>query len=183
MRRCQLFILYCILSLTGCKESEQDSYFPLANYIESELKSIDSLPVAIIHYKSEGNELDTLILEKQEFRKTVHGLILNSIDSSRFSNQYNETVMEDVGNGLITLSYVTKGNEQALKNIDVYVNSGSSLVKRIYFERIDFTPTIEIRRKMLWSIGKELKITSILNNKDGITQSRTDRYTWGIDNE
>ncbi|MFN5478379.1 MAG: hypothetical protein ACK48G_00240 [Chitinophagaceae bacterium] len=182
MRRCILIVVSCILAFAGCKESEQEPYFPLSNYLEAELQSIDSLPVAIIHYRTEGNESDTSIFEKVTFRKMVNGLLLDSVDSSIFSSQFTETVMEDVANELVTLSYVAQTSEQALKNIDIYVNARSSRVKRIYAERTETTPAVEIKRKMLWTPGKEWKITSIQTDAEGKIKTRTDQYTWGVGN-
>ena len=180
-----LFILILFsLAISACKgkkqEQEKKQYYPIYAFLEQELSVIDSLPVAILKYHQENQKFDTSITEKKEFRKITKGLLLNDLQDSESLNDYEETVIEDVQLDDIIISYSTEKKNKAINKIELHILPGSTKIKSLYAERRDEVGNTQIIRKILWTSGKQLLVSSSFYNKSGQETNMTDRFNWSL---
>jgi hypothetical protein len=175
---CSTFLLF--LLFTSCNNQEEKEYFPFKSFLENELNQIDSLPIAIFKYTNRNNQTDTSIIEKKQFRDLAVSLLNIDLLESNTANAYKELVLEDTDIDNIAISYSTDEDQYPIKQLQLNIRPGTSLVKNVYVERIDQANEITILRKILWSTKKGVTVTSIYY-KDKIAQEQlTEKYSWSI---
>jgi hypothetical protein len=188
MRQSMLYFFF-LLSLLSCNSSptvkaENDDinkiFFPIAGSILAELKEIDSLPVAIIKYTSNGIQSDTVIFSKEKMRYVADELLTPDISLPEYKKFYTETVFLDNTINTITMSYTTISDQPVIRKIEVMINPENEKVKSIYVEKLQNSPDSNVLRKMIWTTGKNLQVISLINRKGQPEQIRTEKYEWGI---
>jgi len=171
-----LFVLFA-----SCNNQEEKEYFPIKSFLQNELNQIDSLPLAIFKYTNRNNQTDTSIIEKKEFRDISMSLLNIDLLEEKTANDYKELVLEDTDIDNIAITYTTDKKQYPIKQIQINIKTGTSLVKNIYVERIDEINEVTILRKILWNIKNGVTITSIYY-KDKIAQEQmTEKYSWSIE--
>ena len=150
----------------------------MSAFVQEELRSIDSLPIAVIGIREEKNKTDTTVISKDAFRKIADGLIGNNLKSADAMNEYTETVLEDLELKDITISYTADNKSIALTKIEIHVDPKTELVKSLYAERTDEINAIQIVRKILWTRGKQLLVSSTHYSKSVPATNTTDRFNW-----
>lgn len=170
-----LFIAY-----SSCRQEEPKSYFPFKEYLENELKEIDSLPIAIFKFSSTKENADTTIIDKQAFRKIVIGLLAIDLQNEEISKTYKELVLEDTDIDNIAISYTTEKKENPIKQLQLNIRPGTTTLKNFYVERLDKINDITITRKILWSTNQSVSITSIYYKKNQLQNQLTEKYSWSV---
>lgn len=175
---CFSFLFFVLL--ISCNDQEKKEYFPFKSYLENELNQIDSLPVAIFKYSNRNNQSDTSIIEKKQFRDLAVSLLSIDLLEEKTSNAYKELVLEDTDIDNIAINYTTDKNQFPIKQLQLNIKSGTSMVKNVYVERVDQLNEVTIIRKILWNSEKGVTITSIYY-KDKIAREQiTEKFSWSI---
>ena len=174
-----VFLLISIVSFS-CKNNEQEKkqYYPVYAFVEQELNTLDSMPLAVYKVHEEENKKDTIIIEKKQFREIVSGLLLNDLKGVDALNDYEEIVLEDVSIGDITISYTTDNDNKSIKKIDIHINPESTKIKSLYAERSETIDNTQITRKIFWTAGKKLMVASNFSSKGVQSKDATDRFIW-----
>jgi hypothetical protein len=165
----------------SCNNQEEKEYFPIKSFIQNELNQIDSLPLAIFKYTNRNNQPDTSIIEKKEFRDISMSLLNIDLLEEKTANDYKELVLEDTDIDNIAITYTTDKKQYLIKQIQINIKTGTSLVKNIYIERIDESNGITILRKILWNLKKGVTITSIYYKDKIAREQMTEKYSWSIE--
>ncbi len=85
----KILIGFCVLVLLGCNSAEKESkfvksidtaqkeksYFPVVDFIRSEIRYVDSLPVAIIKYTTQNGITDSTIINVDQFHRLAEEFI------------------------------------------------------------------------------------------------------------
>lgn len=161
----------------NCKKQ----YYPIAGYIESQLKYLDSVPLAIIHYTTIDNVTDTSITGKSDFRKSIgNAFIQSDISSAERKKNYDETSFIDASLGVITLTYTPRKNVNDLpvNKIDVLLNYDNSAIKTIYIEKTLKSGDSTVLKKMLWNANKSCQVTSIIEKDNLPAKTIQERFVW-----
>ena len=175
-----LILLLLITIQFSCKENThtKKQYYPVYAFLQQELNTIDSLPVAVIRIQEEDNKIDTAIITKADFRKIADGLIGNDVKNAEAINEYTETVYEDLDLKDITITYTTDQKSVAISKIEIHVDPITALVKSFYAERTDQMNATQIVRKILWTRGKQLLISSTHYSKSEVPKNMVTRFNW-----
>jgi hypothetical protein len=182
MQQVKFLMLIFMPLLVSCEnENQQKEYFPVDAWLSSELIQIDSLPVAITKYRTEGSKTDTTLSNKKEFRELANGLLNIHLNESHVKKQYEEMVLDEGNNTNISIIYTTAdGYDLPLKKIQVNVKPGQSAPKSIYAERIDQVNDIKIIRKIIWTSGKSMLVNSVYYQGNKINNTISEKFEWGI---
>jgi hypothetical protein len=164
----------------ACNVDEEKNYFPFTSFLEKELKDIDSLPVAIFKYSERNNQLDTTLIDKDAFRKITTALLQLDLGESTITKNYTELVLEDTDIENIAISYSTEKKELPIKQLQLNIRSGTTLVKNFYVIRVDQLNDITIQRKILWTTGRGVTITSLYYKDNIVKDQLTEKYSWSI---
>ena len=169
------------LAAVGCNSVPPKSYFPFSSFLETELKNIDSLPVAIFKYHTANGKTDTTIIEKKEFREITRGLLFIDLQNEKINTHYKELVLEDTDIKNISINYTTQNEALPIKSIQINTTTGTTQVRSIYVERTDAIDETIIIRKMLWNTGKGMLINSSYYKNKQLLNNITEKFSWSIE--
>jgi hypothetical protein len=180
MKAYLLILTFFTTVFSSCQQEEPKSYFPFKEYLENELKQIDSLPVAIFKYSLSKEKTDTSIIEKQAFRKIATAVLDIDLQHEDVNKIYKELVLEDTDIDNIAISYTTEEKQTPIKQLQLNIRTGTTTLKNFYVERIDTINDITIIRKILWNTQKSVTITSLYYKDSKMQEQLTEKYSWSI---
>ena len=174
------FLLLLLTLLAACETEKQKEYFPFQTFLQQELNQIDSLPVAIFKYSKRNDKTDTIIIEKKQFREITSALLNIDLLNKDNLDAYTELVLEDTDIDNINISYTTDNKKLPIKQLQLNIKPGTSLVKNFYVERMDQINDLNILRKILWTSQKGVTITSLYYQDNKLKEQLTEKYSWSI---
>ncbi len=177
------FALYnCTNNNTSSDQSKNDTdgkaFYPVGNYILSQLAYIDSMPLAIIKYTTIHNATDTSIMEKKEFRHIAAAFMTPDISSPELRSQYEEHSFIDATLGTITLTYTARNDNLPLRKADILLDQENTGVKTIYIEKIIPGTDSSVVKKMLWVANRNCQITTLVQKEGQPEDVILERYVW-----
>jgi len=174
------FLLLLLTLLAACETEKEKEYFPFQTFLQQELNQIDSLPVAIFKYSKRNDKTDTVIIEKKQFREITSALLNIDLLNKDNLDAYTELVLEDTDIDNINISYTTDNKKLPIKQLQLNIKPGTSLVKNFYVERMDQINDLNILRKILWTSQKGVTITSLYYQDNKLKEQLTEKYSWSI---
>ena len=186
-----LFAIWMSATLSGCKPgaaseeaSEQDTsavskeHYPVMGYVKSELRRLDSMPLAVIKYTTIHHHTDIAILEKKDFSAIAVQLFSPDISVAPLKAQYDEVSFIDASLGTISLTYVATNDTVPVRKADVLLNQNTTAVRTIYIEKISRIADSTVTQKILWTANKSCLVTTIVQ-KAGMPERVTEeKYVW-----
>jgi hypothetical protein len=174
------FLLLLLTLLAACETEKEKEYFPFQTFLQQELNQIDSLPVAVFKYSKRNDKTDTVIIEKKQFREITSALLNINLLNKDNLDAYTELVLEDTDIDNINISYTTDNKTLPIKQLQLNIKPGTSLVKNFYVERMDQINDLKILRKILWTSQKGVTITSLYYQDNKLKEQLTEKYSWSI---
>jgi hypothetical protein len=164
------------------KESGQENkeFYPVAAHIHAELATIDSLPVAVFLYRTEGGMTDTTIVDKPAFRKLAEQLAQPDITREPLKKDYTESVFMDATLNLVTMSYTPREESAEIRKIDVYIHPETEQVKNVYVEKRLVVGDSTVLHKMVWTSGRQLQVTTLISKKGQEDRVIQETFNWGM---
>ena len=177
------FALYnCTNNNASSDQSKEDTagkaFYPVGNYIHSQLDYIDSMPLAVIKYTTIDNVTDTSIIEKQDFKDIAAAFMTPDINSPEFKSQYEEHSFIDATLGTITLAYTAKNDRVPLRKADILLNQENTGVKTIYIEKNIPGTDSSVIKKMLWIANRNCQITTLVQKEGQPEDIILEKYVW-----
>jgi hypothetical protein len=171
MKKYVAFILIAFVSGSACKnrikkneiaDVDKKNFFPVADYIQSEINYVDSLPLGIIKYTIHGNKADSVYIQSAEFNAIAKDFICADLNQNVFESEFSESSFIDQTTQAATFTYSTKNIKLELRRVDVIatVSEGSDKVSSIYLEKTTHKNDTLILKKLLWRTRKSFKIVT-----------------------
>ena len=134
------------------KSDETSNYFPVNDFILSEIKLIDSLPVGIMKKQTSGNQTDSGYIQLPEFHTLSKAFINPELEKGKFEENYSETSFGDETTGFFTFTYEPKNNKVNVTRLDVLAKQGAASDKlhSIYMEKRYVNKDTSITEKLYW---------------------------------
>lgn len=178
-----LTTLLVLASIFACSNSsEEKTHFPITAFLKEELGRIDSLPIAIILTRENKGNLDTIVVDKKDFRSLSMALMGIDLQENKHRKNYQEIVLEDVQLGNITISYTTENTDLPIRKIELNIDASSNKIKSIFAERQDREGKNILIRKLLWTAATELMVNTSHYQDGQLLDNLTERYNWAIGN-
>jgi len=174
-------VFFALYLLNACNTEQPKEFFPFKPFFTNELNEIDSLPIAVFKYQTRNGKTDTSIIEKKQFREIATSLFELDLQEKKTIDAYKEIVLEDTDIENIAIHYTTENQDYPIKQLQLNIKTGTSIVKNFYAERLDAIDGIRIVRKILWSSKKGVSITSIYYKNNEIQDTVTEKYSWSIE--
>lgn len=183
-------ILAAIFIITSCKsksstpaeqtnsDTTPSEFYPISSFVISQIKKLDSLPLAVIKYTTISNKTDTSIVEKKDFAAVARYFVSPDITSPELKKLYEETSLIDASLGIISLIYTTQSDTAATRKADVLLNQETTNVKSVYVEKNKTLPNGILIQKMLWTADRNCQITSIEQIKGSPEKVTVEKYVW-----
>ena len=145
------------------QQTEKKNYFPVKDYLLSEIANVDSTPFAIFKYEVQPGKKDSSIVRTAEFDQLAKQFLLPELDSAYFENSYNESSFLDQTTQSITFTYSAKNSQAALRRIVVLAtpDPGFDKVKSIYLELSTGSGDSATTKKLYWKAKRRFEIISI----------------------
>jgi hypothetical protein len=170
-------------TLTG-SDTSSTLFFPVVDYLRSEIRHIDSLPVALKRYTTRQGKKDSAFISVAEFNALAEEFLTPDLGDSYFKKHYTEASFVDNTTGTITFTYSTADKNLPIQRVDVVTVPGtrSSKVKSIYLEKIRTAGDSATLQKLYWNSRRDFQIVSMVRIKGGNPEEQLTSVVWG-DNE
>ena len=143
--------------------TEEKSFFPVAEYIQGEIKVVDSMPVGILKKTIRGNKKDSGFIERPEFHSLASEFTSPELSKTELEKNYNENSFADQSTENFTFTYSPlKPDAVKFGRIDVLVKPGqtSDKVRSIYLERSYVRQDTTVNERLYWKANSSFSITT-----------------------
>ncbi|HVU99011.1 MAG TPA: hypothetical protein VHE34_27505 [Puia sp.] len=145
----------------------RNAFFPVADYLEAEIRSVDSAPLAKKMFTVRNGHTDSVFLELPEFNQLAFQFVPRELADSEFEKNFTETSFEDKATRSITFTYSPIGANTELQRVDVLTVPGtrSMEVKSVYLEKLRKSGDSVILQKMFWRAQRNFSIATLVHVK------------------
>jgi hypothetical protein len=168
-------------------DSAKTSFFPVADYLETEIMRVDSFPIATMKYTIRNGRTDSGYIQLTEFNALARQFLLPEFKDGSFEKNYTENSFADRATQSVTFTYSTTDQSLPLQRVDVVAASGTqgNLVQSIYMEKTRVAGDSVILQKMYWEAGRNFQIISMIRVKGQPPVQQQVRVVWNTapDNE
>ena len=156
------------------------TFFPVYDFIKSETRYVDSLPVGIKKYITTEKRTDSSYIDLKEFHELAELFLAPEIKPEAFKEHYKESSFYDQSTRSSTFLYEATGPGSAINRIDVQSRPDEIYDKifRVYVERMDKVKDTLFTRKMTWKPGKEFTIIETVAAKGVASGTRQIKVVW-----
>lgn len=153
--------------------TDTTSFYPIASYIQSQLKYFDSMHVGYSVVTTEGAEKDSSTNQVTQVMHIIQSFINADISDSIQKKNYKESVFRDAGTASFNINYTPINTLVAIRNIDVLIDEQTSVVKRIFVRKQYLNKDTTCTEQLSWKTneGFTTSISKVTNN--GFTLNKT----------
>lgn len=185
-------ILLPLLIFMGCKSQKKEppkdtsAYFPVSNYLQSEIKRLDTSMYRFIKIETVNGKSDTTDISREEIRKYAADFLdIPNLRDPGTGNDYDEMVSYDSMAGRVFMSYTAYDKNVDVVKQDVSIMPGFGAVEdkvmTIYVEKIKDDDDVVTEKKMLWDTNRYFNIRTITQKKNAPEQVHNLRVQWNSD--
>jgi hypothetical protein len=167
------------------KDSVSNPYFPVADYLESEILNVDSTPIALCKYVTHKGRTDSSFIGVAEFNSLALEFLPPSIRDSAWERHFTESSFSDKTTGSITFMYSSRDTGQGVQRVDVLTAPGrrAQEVRTVYVEQSRRSGDSLILRKMLWRSKIGFQIMTIARVKGQDMDEQQVKVIWGSEKD
>jgi hypothetical protein len=182
---------------TQKKDSSHGSFLPVAYFLMSEIRQVDTTPLALYKYTSQTRQpkntgrsnvpgpsdtspMDSVLISVPEFNILARHFLLDELDPDRFEKNYTESSFEDKTTQSITFTYSPLDNSATLQRVDVITEAfqGVSRIRSLYLQRTYKNADTLVTEKMYWRAQHYFQITTISQPASGQAIARQAKVVW-----
>lgn len=164
------------------KESTEDqTFFPVTEYIKGQLKQMDSLPITPLKIIDHNGKQDSVWMKKENIREFAEPFLHPGIDSLNFKNLFAEKSFLDQTLNAFTFSYDPIGklpDTLQLRRWDVYIDPQKNTIKRIYIVKETNNNSTLQTIQLTWKSDQWCKITTITEEKNKQPDKKEETMKW-----
>jgi hypothetical protein len=160
----------CVMAIAcGANKSEPPksepappkSYFPVSEYVEGQIRMVDSLPVGILKKFTNGKIKDSAFIGHDEFHHLASDFTGQDLTKENLEKNYAEHSFMDESTGFFTFTYQPLKMEAPFQRIDVLVKPGAAAdkVRSIYLERSRKINDTIVNERLYWKSDASFSIT------------------------
>ena len=170
------------------KDSMSNAFFPVGDYLMTEILHVDSLPVAIVRYTTQKGRTDSAFISPAEFNTLAKEFLVTEFRDGSFEKNYQESSFMDKTTRQSTFTYSTVNRDLPLQRVDVLVapgaaRNGSNEVKSIYLEKTFISGDTATLKKMFWKAGRNFQIITLINVHGKPPVDKQMKVVWDIGEE
>lgn len=138
-------------------------FFPVADFLRTEISYVDSLPVGIKKYHIVGKRTDSSYIKIEEFHRLASEFITPELDDSAMQKYYMESSFFDRSDNSATFFYKARDPSTVIQRVDVVTTKGDVYdeVKSIYIEKRDTLTGKTINKRIFWKPKRNFQIVTI----------------------
>jgi len=161
----------------------KDQFFPVDDYLEAEILSVDSMPMAFWKYVTHDNRTDSTLITTGDFNTLALQFLPPEIRNGGLNNNFTENSFADRATESITFTYTPTDKTNPLQRVDVLTTRGvhAQEVKSIYMERKHSAGDTVILQKLLWRARHGFTIVNRIYVKGQAPKDEQVRVSWASD--
>lgn len=165
---------------TQLADSARNAFFPVAEYLESEILRVDSTPWALKRYTTSNGKTDTALIQVTEFNTLALRFLPDELHNGSFEKNYTENAFMDKTTQSITFTYSTTQHELPLQRVDVqtFLVNNKQQVKSVYLEKNRHSGDSVILEKLYWRGGRGFQMMTMASVKGKPLPEQQIRVTW-----
>jgi len=177
-----------VFGLHACHENRTDTvpdaerkslFLPATTFVATELTDIDSLPAAVLRYRTSPQVNDTGIVPKPVFRKLMEGWFGKAFAEAPLHADYRRKVFLDATLGRVTITCDTEDEDATIRRLDILMDPETEAIRSLYVEKVSDSPDGRIIQKLYWSAGRQCRISMTRAGGEPGGQSEDIIYAWG----
>jgi hypothetical protein len=161
---------------TDTTQKEPISFFRVTDFLNAQLKALDTIPFTPLLYTTINGETDSTWLKKEQLKTFLAPFFSVNIDTTNLIDLFKETKFNDQTVNAITLMYEPLKqlpDSLQLRSWNVYIDPISGNVRSIYivkqFKDSSLSNGQSYTQQLIWTTDRSAKIITILNQPDGAT--------------
>ena len=173
-------------SLPGSDSSAaKNEFFPVDDYLEAEILSVDSLPMAFWKYVTHDNKTDSVLINSAQFNALALQFLPPEIRDGGLTKNFTESSFMDKTTETATFTYTPLNKDLPLQRVDVQTAKGvgAMQVKSVYLERNRVAGDSVILQKLLWRAKHSFQIVTLVRVKGKAPQEEQVRVVWANDDD
>ena len=187
-----LLITLFIALLVSCKTKNEtaivtpvsdstsnEPFYPISQYIESQINYVDSTPLAIEKQTFVNNHrTDSVIIDRQTFRQLATDFMQPDLNMPLVKPLFKETKFHDLTINTLTFSYNTTDPNQAIQQRDILLDPNTQKVKTVLFRKVEQHGDTTITENGLWKHNMNFQLSYIIEPKNGPLQTKQVKIIW-----
>ena len=157
------------------------AYFPVLDFIKSEIRYVDSLPVGIMKYTTENGNIDSGYIKQPEFHQLAQEFISPALEKELFEKEFSETSFFDNTTQYSNFLYSTANRKITLHRVDVLSKPEDEVynkVRSIYMEKSFQRGDSSFIQKMYWKAGQNFLINTEITTSKPDVITRQVKVVW-----
>jgi hypothetical protein len=158
-------------------------YFPVAEVLESEIRQVDTTPIAIRKYITGNGHTDSSFIKPAEFHALAMQFVVPEFRNGQFQKDFTETSFIDNATRAATFTYSPTSRDLPLTRVDVVAtpHGAEHEMKTIYMERTRVSGDSSVLDKMFWRAGIQFQVISLITVKGAAPIQQQLTVSWGMD--
>ena len=160
--------------------TEIKEYFPVYDFLSTEISAVDSLPVGLKYYHTINQKTDSGYITHADFDKLASHFTPTDIKGERFQTDFKETSFYDRSTKTSTFMYQPLQPANPVKRIDILTKATDSYdkVTSIYIESLkDFADSV-VLNKMIWKTGRFMQLNQQVTYPGKPSVERQIKVVW-----
>lgn len=186
------FVIALLTILVSCSQADKSkpleavsrdstTFFPVTDFLEGQLKEIESMPVTPLKTITENGKVDSFWVTREDIRGFAKPFLLPEIDSVSMNSYFSGKSFLDATINLITLTYEPKTvlpKDLKLRHWDVYIDPQSGEVQRVYMVKEEWEQDINVTTQLTWNVNKWCSIRSITQKEGSTPEIKEEKMVW-----
>jgi hypothetical protein len=167
----------------SASDSATAAFFPVADYLESAILGIDSMPIAIKKWVVRGHRRDSSFISVPEFNALALQFLPPELRDKNLQKNFTESSFSDKTTQAVTFTYSPIDKDLPLQRVDVVTVPGlnAQRVKSIYLERSRKAGDSAILERLFWEDGKSFQIITTVRIPNASPLEDQVKVIWGED--
>lgn len=190
MKMLLVFIFLLLLLGTACTSkkpagknqqaqlADTAKFYPLRNFFKEQIQYVDLRNFPIYQLKTTDGVKDSSAITKDQFIQLAGIFLQHDISEPAVKVLYQESVFQDLGTASVTINYTTTRADAAVKNIDILLDEGTNLVKRVFIRCQHTSGDTTIEEQCNWKANKSFQLNRTYRTPGGYQKEELNYINW-----
>jgi hypothetical protein len=153
--------------------ADTTSFYPIASYIQSQLKYFDSMHATYSVVTTEGTKKDSTTTQVTQVLPVIQSFINADISDSIQKKNYKESVFRDAGTASFNINYTPINTGVPVRNVDILMDEQTSVVKRIFVRKQYLNKDTTCTEQLSWKTNEGFTTSISKETNNGFSLNKT----------
>ena len=153
--------------------TDTTSFYPIASYINDQIKYFDSLGVSYSVVTTEGVIKDSVTAKAAAIMPIIQSFIDADISDSVQKKNFKESVFRDAGTASLNINYTPINTSAPIRNIDILMDDQTSLIKRLFIRKQFQTKDTTSTEQLSWKTNEGFTKSISQEASNGFLRNKT----------